>query len=114
MQTINRNISATARCLLAISLVVFSAESFSQTDYLAEVGTTVGSGLTLILNVVRAVVFVIMIWAILTKFGEASRGRASWGEVIVPFIAGAVILAFLAVIAPDAETAIQAIGGGGA
>ena len=112
MQPIKTNISAIARCLLPFTLLCVSAEGFAQTDYLGEVGTTVGTGLTLILNVVRAVVFVIMIWAILTKFGEASRGRASWGEVIVPFIAGAVILAFLAVIAPDAETAIQAIGGG--
>lgn len=81
------------------------------TDYMAEIGTTVGSGLTLAINIISAIVFVIMLWAIITKYSEANRGRATWGEVFIPFVVGAVVLGFLAVIKPDAEEAITELGG---
>ncbi len=101
------------RIALGAALVLSSPVLYAQeaTNYMTTIGTSVGTGLTLALNIVRALVFIIMVWSILTKYAEASRGRASWGEVFLPLVVGAVVLALLAIIGPDAETAIGGLNG---
>ena len=97
-------------------LTLFATESAfagAGTDFLGEIGTQIGTGLTLVLSIVKVVVIFIMIFAVLYKFSEASRGRATWAEALIPLIGGAVMLAFIGVIEPDAEQAIADIGGGG-
>jgi len=81
-----------------------------ETDFLGEIGTQIGTGLTLVLSIVKVVVIFIMIFAVLYKFSEASRGRATWAEALIPLIGGAVMLAFIGVIEPDATAAIEQIG----
>lgn len=113
-KNIKLNLKTHAITLSGFSLILLTSPGVNAaTDYMQQIGTTVGSGLTLALNAVSALVFIVMVWAILTKFAEASRGRAGWGEVFLPFIVGAVVLAFLAVITPDAETAITGLGTAG-
>lgn len=95
-------------------LVLFSSQAVlaqEGTDFLGEIGTQIGTGLTLVLSIVKVVVIFIMIFAVLYKFSEASRGRATWAEALIPLIGGAVMLAFIGVIEPDATAAIEEIGG---
>lgn len=104
-------ILATATLTLLVSEIAFAAGG---TDFLGEIGTQIGSGLTLVLSIVKVIVIFIMIFAVLYKFSEASRGRATWAEALIPLIGGAVMLAFIGVIEPDATAAIEEIGTGGA
>ena len=83
------------------------------TEALTTVTEGLTQGMTLILNLVSAAVFVIIAWAIITKFNDARRGRSDWGEVVVPFIAGAVVLAFVGWLNTNGQTAIEAIGAAG-
>ena len=88
------------------------AQDATGTEAITQVGTGIAQGLTLILNIVSAVVFVLIAWAIITKFNDARRGRSDWGEVVVPFIAGAVVIAFMGWLNTQGTAAIAAIGGG--
>ncbi len=110
---LNTNVSKVITATGVTVILLNSPRAMAAADYMQQIGATVGTGLTLALNAVSALVFIVMVWAILTKFSEASRGRAGWGEVFLPFIVGAVVLAFLAVITPDATTAITTLGTAG-
>ena len=100
--------------LVYVALLASQAVFAQDTDFIGAIGTQIGTGLTLVLSIVKVVVIFIMIFAVLYKFSEASRGRATWAEALIPLIGGAVMLAFIGVIEPDATAAIGEIGGGGA
>ncbi|MEM7257297.1 MAG: DUF2976 domain-containing protein [Pseudomonadota bacterium] len=97
--------------LYALPGVLYAQEV--ATEALNTVTEGLAQGMTLILNLVSAAVFVIIAWAIITKFNDARRGRSDWGEVVVPFIAGAVVLAFVGWLNTNGQTAIESLGGAG-
>jgi integrating conjugative element membrane protein (TIGR03745 family) len=109
-----RRISLFLSVLISFALAVPGAVVAQEiaTEALTTVTEGLTQGMTLILNLVSAAVFVIIAWAIITKFNDARRGRSDWGEVVVPFIAGAVVLAFVGWLNTNGQTAIDALGGG--
>jgi len=110
IRRIARQHSVLISVMLALPGALYAQEV--ATEALTTVTEGLTQGMTLILNLVSAAVFVIIAWAIITKFNDARRGRSDWGEVVVPFIAGAVVLAFVGWLNTNGQTAIEAIGGG--
>ena len=108
---IARQVSVLISVMLALPGTLYAQEI--ATEALTTVTEGLTQGMTLILNLVSAAVFVIIAWAIITKFNDARRGRSDWGEVVVPFIAGAVVLAFVGCLNTNGQTAIEAIGAAG-
>lgn len=84
------------------------------TEALTQATTVIQSGITLIVGVIAAIAFLMVAYAVLTKFNDARRGRGEWGEVIVPFVMGAAILVLIAWLVEQAGTAAGAIGAGAA
>lgn len=111
---VNKRYAIAAYASLFVSEMALAGGAAGGTDFLGEIGTQISGGLTLVLSIVKVVVIFIMIFAVLYKFSEASRGRATWAEALIPLIGGAVMLAFIGVIEPDATAAIAEIGGGAA
>ena len=60
---------------------------------------------------IAAIAFVVVAWSVITKFNDARRGRADWGEVVVPFVVGAGLLVFIGYLVTEGQTAATAITG---
>lgn len=92
-----------------IPLVFFAGQAFAQNEALTQAANVVRTSVILIIGVISAIAFVYVAYSLLTKFNDARRGRGEWGEVIVPFIAGAAILVLIAWLVEQATTASAAI-----
>lgn len=78
---------------------------------LTQVRSLFSEGVNIGLLLLAAVGFLLVAWATLSKFNEARRGRADWGEVAVPFVFGAALLVFIGYLVTEGQTAATAIGG---
>lgn len=100
-------------CVLGSGHVHASGAAGASSAALDEVGTMFSSAMMLGLALISAVIFIIVAWAVVTKFNDARRGRADWGEVVLPFIIGAGVVIFVGYLVTEGETAAGKIGTAG-
>lgn len=101
-----------ASVILAGGNAIAADAATTSSAALEEVGTMFGDAMLMGLALISAVVFVIVAWAVVTKFNDARRGRADWGEVVLPFIIGAGCVIFIGWLVGEGETAAGNIAGG--
>ncbi len=95
--------------VIAISLLLGDGANAAASQALTTVSTVIVDGVVLVIGLISVVAFLYIAYAVISKFNDARRGRAEWGEVFIPFLAGAVILVFITWLVGEANTAAQAI-----
>lgn len=109
------NLRSILPAVVAIAIGLTCADVFAAGGAdaaLTTVADNVKAVIILGLQLILAVVFLMVAWAIISKFNEARRGRADWGEVVVPFVVGAAVVILVAYLAGEGETAANALTGG--
>lgn len=103
------------QAFFAIALALFTQYAVADAaagQALTNVGQYLTSAVKLVLSAISAVVFVAVAWAVVTKFNDARRGRADWGEVIIPFVVGAAVVVFVGWLYTQGDAITIAPGGG--
>lgn len=112
--SLRRSIKTTTAILVA---GVFASTAYAQEDPAAggDVATTlkalISEYIIIGLLAIAAIAFVVVAWSVIGKFNDARRGRADWGEVVVPFVVGAGLLVFIGYLVTEGQTAATAITG---
>ena len=106
-------ISAVRNVPLVFVLAAEATGAHAQIDVAAmgdELSTGLGTFVTLAIQVISAIVFLVVGYGVVSKFIEAIGGRAAWGEVVMPVLVGAFVLVACAYFFTQATDLAAAIG----
>ena len=106
-------ISAVRNVPLVFVLAAVATGAHAQIDVAAmgdELSTGLGTFVTLAIQVISAIVFLLVGYGVVAKFMEAIGGRAPWGEVVMPALVGAFVLVACAYFFTQATDLAAAIG----
>ncbi len=108
--------STFAKVALAVAVTALpslaSAEAFDTAGIDEAITTSFTTYLTLAIQVISVIVFLMVGWGVLTKFISALQGRSEWGEVFMPVAIGVIVIGICTFLFAQATELVGGIGGG--
>lgn len=105
-------LSTIGKSLIAIlGLTFFFMNPAMAEDILAEAGTALQGGMTLVVQVMGAIVLLIVIYVVVSNLAAVARDRKNWGDVMGAVIGGAVVALVIGGLIVQAEEVVGTIGG---
>lgn len=101
---------AVALAVAALPSLAF-AEAFDTAGIDEAITASFTTYLTLAIQVISVIVFLMVGWGVLTKFISALQGRSEWGEVFMPVAIGVIVIGICTFLFAQATELVGGIGG---
>lgn len=107
-------LSVLSRAAVAVGLMavagIASAATTDTTAIDTAITTSFQTYLTLAIQVISVLVFLMVGWGVLSKFISALQGRSEWGEVFMPVAIGVIVIGICTFLFTEATTLVAGIG----